>query len=156
MDINICKLFRTWTKGHVRAIFGSGRTYSRGRKFAKEGYLTDIKIKLGDGDATISYLCWASQTKSKQHKVFLAVITSSAELLENRCGCTAGLGKCSNQGAMYHYLCAAGNAARYLDDVDDREDPPEEDNISCTSKPRTWGVPKRRVEPEHPVEDVKF
>ena len=28
--------------------------------------------------------------------------------------------------------------------------------LSCTSQPRTWGIPSRRIEPDRPVEDIDF
>ena len=162
MDLPLEKLrpFRSLTKAVLKRIFGRGRTFHRGRKFAREGYLSEMKITLGEGDAVVTCLCWASQTKDKQHKVFLVVDCTTFELLESRCRCTAGMGKCSHQCAVMHHLCAAGAFLRSFEDgVDDnldREDGEDGTALSCTSQPRTWGVPKRRVEPEVPVEDVNF
>lgn len=159
--------FKGLTKDVVKRIFGGGRTLKRGRKFAAEGYLKDMKITVGDGDAVVQGFCFASQTPGKKHKVFLAMDTSTYDCLEYRCSCTAGRGRCSHQCAVYLYLCAGAAFARSLDS-EEREDRPrnsarqrssetsDSGSLSCTSKPRTWGIPARRTEPEYPVEDIKF
>ena len=61
--------FKDLRKKVIKNIFGRGRTFSRGLKFADEGFLTDMTIKIADGDAVVNTSCFASQTKEKKHKV---------------------------------------------------------------------------------------
>ena len=109
--------FKDLRKKAIKNIFGRGRTFSRGLKFAAEGFLTDMTIKIGDGDAVVKTSCFASQTKEKKHKVFLAIDTSKDQfqVVENRCSCAAGNGLCSHQCAVYHLLCAGGAFVRSLE-----------------------------------------
>ena len=83
--------------------FGQGRTLKRGRKFAAEGPLSGVKIKIGEGDVVVWASCFASQTKDKKLKVILAVDKESSRYnsLEYRCSCAAGIGRCSHQCAVY-------------------------------------------------------
>ena len=69
------KPFKSLTIGTIKIIFGSGGTFKRGQKFAKEGFVHAVTISLSeaDDDAVVSAFCWASQTKDKNHKVFLAI-----------------------------------------------------------------------------------
>ena len=164
MDLSVEKFrpFKGLTKEVIVRFFGRGRTMKRGGKFAAEGYLSDITITHGESDATVSSSCWASQTKNKAHKIFLAIDTSSYEPLEHRCKCAAGRGKCSHLCALYHYLCAGGAFLRSLEGFQDVQSGGEvarqgdDEAAACTSRPRTWGIPKRRVEPEVPIENIIF
>ena len=156
------RAFKELDRPVIKRIFGRGRCFKRGRKFAAEGYLDNVQIVVGDGDAVVRASCFASQIRSKKHKVFLAVDTSSFELLENRCSCTAGKGRCSHQAAVYHFLAAGGAFTRSLES-NSRSGPAStsarsshSDSLSCTSQPRTWGIPSRRIEPDRPVEDIDF
>ena len=128
----------TSTGDVIKRIFGGGRTGKRGGKFAAEGCLSDMTITDVGADLTVS-ASWVSQTKNKQHKLFLAIDTGSFESLEHRCKCAAGQGKCSHLCALYHYLCAGGVFLRSLEgnlcsNVGDGAD--ADAATSCTSKPR--------------------
>ena len=147
----------------IKNLFGKGRTFSRGRKFAAEGYLHAVEVRVCDGDAVITAKCWASQTKDKEHKIFLAIGTSGKyDPFEERCSCTAGQGRCAHKCAIYHFLSAGGAYVRSLRGDKGRRgqsqpnDADVEPQLSCTSRPRQWGIPSRRVEPYNPVEEIKF
>ena len=77
------KPFKGLTIGTIKRIFGSGRTFQRGPKFPKEGFVHAVTISLSeaDDDAVVSAFCWASQTKDKKHKVFLAINCTNFDLL---------------------------------------------------------------------------
>ena len=78
----------------IKNLFGKGRTFSRGRKFAAEGYLHAVEVRVCDGDAGMTAKCRASETKDKEHKIFLANGTSGKyDPFEERCLCTAGQGR---------------------------------------------------------------
>ena len=90
--------FKELRKNVVVQQFGQGITLKRERKFAGEAYLSDVKIKIGEGDAMVWASCFASQTKDKKHKVFLAIDTQLSQYnsLDYRCSCAAGRGRCTS------------------------------------------------------------
>ena len=144
----VCSRFRDLARPLISRIFGNGRTYRRGRKFAREGYLHGIDITFGEDDAVVSGFCWASQSKTKKHKLFLAVQLPGYDINQCNCSCAAGQGKCSHICGVYHYLSACGAFSRAL--LDRKED------TSCTSQPRQWGIPSRRIEPSVSVQQLRF
>ena len=77
------KPFKGLTIGTIKRISCSGRTFKRGQKFAKEGFVHAVTISLSeaDDDAVVSAFCWASQTKDRKHKVFLAINCTNFDLL---------------------------------------------------------------------------
>lgn len=144
----VCQRFRGLKKDSVVRIFGLGRTFRRGQKFAREGYL-NVDVTLGEADdAVVKGFCFASQTKKKKHKLFVAIDLGNYSIIQSNCTCAAGRGKCSHVCGVFQYLRACGSFSRSLTDG--------EDELSCTSRPRQWGIPSRRVEPSVPVQDLQF
>ena len=60
MDVFKFQPFSRLTKHVVTTLYGSGRTFKLGRKFAVEGYLSDVSITIDEEDAVVSAFCWAS------------------------------------------------------------------------------------------------
>ena len=59
----------------------------------------------------------------------------------------------------YTNIFAGGASVRSLEierDLPNLSRTEPDETLSCTSKPRVWGIPARRVEPECPMEDIKF
>lgn len=148
--------FKGLTRRTICRIFGKGRTFRRGQKFAKEGYIHSVKIRVGESDSVVSANCWASQSKDKRHKVFIAINLDGYDPIQNNCSCTAGLGRCSHQCAVYHYLCAGGAFVRSIQGDSEAGNNDAVSSLSCTSQPRQWGIPARRIEPSVPIENISF
>ena len=112
MDLSVEKFrpFKGLTKEVIVRFFGRGRTMKRRGKFAAEGYLSDITITHGESDATVSSSCWASQTKNKAHKIFLAIDTSSYEPLSTAVNVQLGE---ENAATFVLFIITCALAARF-------------------------------------------
>ena len=155
------RLLKGLDKEFILSFFGKGRVYKKGRSLTREGYLSEFPIHIRedkeDNTVVITGCCWASQHRHVKYKLFVVLQPSSAtdtcRVVYSRCACPAGLEKCVHLSALLQY-CAA--KAEFWE-AWDNDDVSTTAKTSCTSRPRQWGIPKRRsIEPDLPVDEIIF
>ena len=118
----------------------------KGFNFYKSGHVLFICHLLQDGKHFIKTKVLPSMKKKSVYTCCL-VMSTVGQVLSAHCGCPAGVdGRCNHVAAT---LFSLENTTK------EKEQKRKED-VSCTSKPCTWNIPKKRKGDVVKIEDMTF
>ena len=116
-------------------------------------FVHDVQVTTDNLEEHIIYLralCWASYRKAVKYKVKMVVQNNgNPKILAAECDkiCPAGKSGC---------CCHVMPVIWKLDEISRKTTVEQVDNRSCTSKPRKWGIPRKRTVQHNPVMSQKL
>jgi hypothetical protein len=118
----------------------------KGYNFFMSNHVLSLYHMTKDGKHYIKSQVLPSMKKSAVYTCYIA-LSSIGFVLHGKCGCPAGVdGRCNHVAATLFGL----------ESFHKKKSSSNEADVSCTSKPCSWSVPRKRKGPVQPIDTMKF